>query len=381
MGFFKSLKGQTQVGTDDLSGNQSNDQYSSGTHDNLSTKEEKRRLFGTSSAQAPVSNTTFSSSSTKPQTQLESFQAPPGPPPSHAKTKRNDYAPPSGPPPSANPPPYHDWTVIPDTALLPPPPALPEDYSPANNATYESAEAAHDWCAKNPPFTPSVPNGVILNATASGNLGLIRPSTLAKNAQLKQLAEGTWSLKTRRGQPDTVLLSNLPLYFAAIDSPLMTEREKTIYFETRILSIQDAESGVAVGYAAQPYPPWRLPGWHRASLAVHGDDGRRYVNDSWGGRDFVGAFEVGDVVGIGMTYCVEENSGGGGGKCKTKVWFTRNGKDEGGAWDVDEERDAERDEGVEGLQGETDMYPAVGVFGGVEVEVRFRREDWLWKRS
>ena len=378
MGFFKSLKGKAEVGTDDLGGNQSaysNDQYPSGTHDDLSTKEEKRRVFGTSSSLHPFSSSASRSSAPD----NEPFTPPPGPPPSHSQQPET-FSPPPGPPPPANPPPYHDWTAIPDTALLPPPPPAPQDFSPTNNATYESAEAAHNWCATHPVFTPSAPNDTLHNASQSGNVGLVRPSTLAKTAELKQLAEGTWSLKTRRGQSDSIVISNLPLYFAAIENPLHTEQPKEIYFETRILGIRDAESGVAVGFAAQPYPPWRLPGWHRASLGVHGDDGRRFVNDSWGGRDFVSAFEVGDVVGIGMRYLAEE-TGSGSGKCKAQVFFTRNGKEEGGGWDVDEERDAERDEGVEGLQGESDTYPAIGVFGGMEVEVRFKREDWIWKGS
>lgn len=57
-------------------------------------------------------------------------------------------------------------------------------------------------------------------------------------------------------------------------------------------------------------------------------------------------------------------------RCKTKVYFVRDGKVEGG-WDVDEERDAERDEGIAGLLGEVDLYAAVGTYGDVEVEVRF----------
>lgn len=61
----------------------------------------------------------------------------------------------------------------------------------------------------------------------------------------------------------------------------------------------------------------------------------------------------------------------------TKVVFTREGRVEGG-WNVDEERDAERDEGVDGLQGEKDMYAAVGSFGGVECEVVVGREGWMW---
>ena len=88
----------------------------------------------------------------------------------------------------------------------------------------------------------------------------------------------------------------------------------------------------------------------------------------------MGAFEGGDVVGVGVRFLVED---AGSGRCKTKAFFTRNGREEG-SWEMDEERDAESD-GVEGLMGEGDLYPAIGVFGGMEVEVRFRREDWGWR--
>lgn len=208
-------------------------------------------------------------------------------------------------------------------------------------------------------------------------MGIQRPDTLAKNAELKQTSAGIWHVKTKKGQTDAMLLSTLPLYFAAVDSPLKTGKEYSVYFELKVLGIRDGESGIAIGYAAKPCPLWRLPGWHRASVGVHGDDGRRFVNDSWGGRDFVAKFEVGDVVGLGMKFETEER---GGEKVKTRVSFTRNGREEGG-WEADEERDAERDEGIEGLQGELDMYPAVGVFGGIEAEIRLRREDWLYQSS
>ena len=62
------------------------------------------------------------------------------------------------------------------------------------------------------------------------------------------------------------------------------------------------ESGIAVGFCAKPYPGWRLPGWERASLGVHGDDGRRFVNDTWGGKDFTTEFRPGESVGIGMIF-------------------------------------------------------------------------------
>jgi hypothetical protein len=70
------------------------------------------------------------------------------------------------------------------------------------------------------------------------------------------------------------------------------------------------ENGIAVGYCAKPYPSWRLPGWERASLGVHGDDGRRFVNDTWGGKDFTTKFVEGGTVGIGMEFSVPVTGAG-----------------------------------------------------------------------
>lgn len=113
---------------------------------------------------------------------------------------------------------------------------------------------------------------------------------------------------------------------------------------------------------------------------MHGDDGRRFVNDPWGGRDFVAAFQAGETIGIGMTFSTEElRTAGPEGRVKTRVFVTRGGKRaDSDGWDVDEERDG-RDEGVDGLMGEADLYPAIGVFGGVEFEVNLGREGWLWR--
>jgi len=62
-----------------------------------------------------------------------------------------------------------------------------------------------------------------------------------------------------------------------------------------------------------------------------------------------------------------------------EIFFTRDGKIDGG-WNLHEERD-ERDEphGVEGLEGQNDLFPAVGVFGAVEFEVRFLEREWLFR--
>ncbi|KIW18989.1 hypothetical protein PV08_03279 [Exophiala spinifera] len=382
MGFFRSLKGKVDVGTDNPQTNSEYDEYS--------TAEEKRRVFGHSSSS--TTNDEYSPPPGPPpshQTHIQSdFAPPPGPPPHFTKrVQENDgdedtYAPPSGPPPG-NPPPYHDWTVIPDTALLPPPPPLPQDYSPTNNASYDSAARAHEWCAQHPVYTPSVPSREIHSLAAAGHLTLERPPAQlvgpnSRNFSLRQQTPTTWSIRTSTSQQDTIIMSSIPLYFAAVDHPSITGRSKTISFEIHVYKITNANSGIAIGYAAKPYPPWRLPGWHRASIGVHGDDGRRFVNDPWGGRDFVEAFRPGETIEVGMRFSttpIPAPAGSGPGKVKTTAFVTRDGRtNKDWEWEIDEERD-ERDEGIDGLMGDGDLYPALGVFGGVEFEVRFRQNN------
>ncbi|KIV81725.1 hypothetical protein PV11_03888 [Exophiala sideris] len=321
------------------------------------------------------------------------YAPPPGPPPSyrqHAPTTNNakannnsDFAPPPGPPPShrqhndipsqspteANPPPYQNWMTIEDTSLLPPPPALPEDTSPINNAAYDSAAQAHTWCTSHPLYTPSTPSAEIHALAQNAHFILDRPPPpLAKSLTLTQTTATKWHIRTHSSQPDVIILTNLPSYFAATDNPLTTHRPFQISYTIHIKRIANANSGIAIGFAAKPYPPFRLPGWHRASLAVHGDDGRRFTNDPWGGRDFVDAFKPGQSITMGMTFTTISLAANTS-AIKTTAWLTRNGRTD--EWAIDEQRD-QRDEGVEGLMGEGDLYPAIGVFGGLEFEVEFR---------
>jgi hypothetical protein len=82
------------------------------------------------------------------------------------------------------------------------------------------------------------------------------------------------------------------------------------------------ENGIAIGYCAKPYPSWRLPGWERASLGVHGDDGRRFVNDTWGGKDFTTKFIEGETVGIGIEFDVwVADAGAGAGRINDALFW------------------------------------------------------------
>lgn len=98
------------------------------------------------------------------------------------------------------------------------------------------------------------------------------------------------------------------------------------------------------------------------------------MNDNFGGKELTTAFRTGETVGIGMRFSLPA---AGKQKPDVRVFFTRGGA-EVGVWDLDEELDSEA-AGVFGLEGDFDLYAAVGVFGGVDVEVKFERERFLFK--
>lgn len=432
MGFFKSLRGEHP---DTVGGpnQQHHSEEASSIDSSHGVSSHSASSYGAenlaASSRQPLSRhfdepTSTYGSITGPSSQRNEYDAPPGPPPGRVEYTpppgpppgRVEYTPPPGPPPgrgdcttsvggphnpaeyatplgpppshdevNQDPPPYHDWTVVPDTALLPPPPSLRHETSPANNADRGDADRAHDWCEHNPLVQPHMPTPGQQAGVRNGQVGFIRPREY--RGDLVMPSAGTWKGSTRPNSNDSCIITSYPLYFACSDSPWRTKRKKTIYFEINIRSLRSRfstdETSIALGYCAMPYPTWRLPGWERGSLAVHGDDGRRYVNDTWGGKDFTSAFRVGDRVGLGMSFCVPdlppdyEALPHASSKLNIDVFFTRNGREEGG-WNLHEELDAAKDLGVEGLDGRYDLYGAVGTFGGVEYDCLFNRQDWLW---
>ncbi len=340
----------------------------------------------------------------------EQYAPPPGPPPSYQSNHqrvRPDYAPPPGPPPGGEyyvpplgpppsksksdplspdserePPPYHDWTIIPDNALLPPPPSLGHDRSPSSNANVSDADRAHDWCRIHPMVRPHEPSQAQHGAVANGDVRMMKPPEY--KGDLLMPNTGFWKGSARPENKDSCLLSSAPLFFAAVDAPIRAP--KTIYYELKVRSLGRRrgadESSVALGYCAMPYPTWRMPGWERGSLAIHGDDGRRYVNDTWGGKDFTSAFQVGDTLGLGLSFSAPEKppeyDAPKQNTINVEVFLTRNGE-MGEGWNLNEELDASNDLGVDGLDGHFDLYAAVGTFGGVEFDIMFNRQDWLWR--
>lgn len=192
--------------------------------------------------------------------------------------------------------------------------------------------------------------------------------------KLQQEVHGTWSIESAHKCPDACLIGFPPSYAPSLHSPVHTGRPFTMYYEVYVQS-RKSEVTLAMGFTAMPYPPFRMPGWHRGSLALHGDDGHRYINDTWGGKTLREGFVMkpGGTYGIGMQFTRKGRDDVG-----VKVFVTVDGKafEE---WDIHEETDAEQDRPVTGLEGYHDLSMAVGVFDEVKFEVRPHPSQWLYE--
>ena len=326
----------------------------------------------------------------------ETYEPPQGPPPSKANNESQE-APPS----------YEEWMSVrenPSSSGLPPPPNIHYDESPRHNAPIDEATQADDWCKQFPLYWPQQRNtGAYLDIiNGRSTIVPVDPSMTKRGLRL----ESSTTAQTIKSKAFVYqcLRSETPLYSALQSKPVPAE-SFTTYFEIKITKLNPKSGIVALGYFAPPYPSFRLPGWQRSSIGVHGDDGRRYVNDSYGGMDFTKPFKEGEVIGIGMKFGLSaglsrdeitlhifadhlighketKQAAGSVERCTNVTCFmTRNGfRIPEWQWDLHEELDVDVDRpgGVEGLEGDRDLYAAIGVYGAVTVEARFGKERCSW---
>ncbi|KAG0173536.1 Rsp5p-dependent ubiquitination, sorting of cargo proteins at the multivesicular body [Apophysomyces sp. BC1034] len=137
-------------------------------------------------------------------------------------------------------------------------------------------------------------------------------------------------------------LTNLPL-------PI---NQEFVYWEVKVLEL-GSEDRLAIGLTTKPYPVWRLPGWHRHSVAYHSHNGAVYISDSFVGRPYGPPFKQGDVVGVGFLTRT------------STVFFTRNGKNLGKA----------------SIGFKFPVYPAVGATGPCQVSVNLGQQEYLFSAA
>ncbi|KAF5103299.1 hypothetical protein D0Z03_000235 [Geotrichum reessii] len=346
---------------------------------------------GPSSGLPTYSQSGFSESSAYPDEKKKAFQEP----------VSDDIGPPPFPPPQFTPT-HPDFSTAQaghdDRPSCPPPnyttqqqQYMPPGYEPPQDSIFDplfshAPDAERDWGDHFTSLYPIYPARMIQpyerDALQRNQFALVAPPPLPFaydtahrfKGSVQQLdASKPAFVRSRKDCPDTTFVSSLPLFSPHMKNEGGPHGSGNFYFEVLITTLQDPrEASVAIGFTCLPYPNFRLPGWHRGSVAVHSDDGRRYVNDSLSGKPFVLPFVENQTVGIGMNLN------------RMVVYFTRNGALEKewsliadrnevvnrGGRGVDPERHY-RDGGIEGFEGMHDVYAAVGIFGEAGVVVNF----------
>jgi hypothetical protein len=119
---------------------------------------------------------------------------------------------------------------------------------------------------------------------------------------------------------------------------------------------------------------------------VHGDDGSRFVNDRWGGKDFTTPFNPGETIGIGMSFekrdlrappSYGQRTTEAQNAINVEIFMTRDGRVMGG-WNLHEEGDSIEDLPVTGLEGFHDLNATIGCFEAVEFEIVFNEGGWMY---
>jgi len=134
-------------------------------------------------------------------------------------------------------------------------------------------------------------------------------------------------------------LTNLPI----------PKQNEVYYWESKIYDKPESTL-ISIGVATKPYPLFRLPGWHKYSVAYTSTGHRRY-NQPFSGPCYGPQFVQGDVIGVGY----RPRTG--------TIFFTRNGK--------------KLEDVAHGLKSQN-LFPAVGANGPCTVHVNFGQSGFVF---
>ncbi|KAF4508779.1 hypothetical protein G6O67_005118 [Ophiocordyceps sinensis] len=138
---------------------------------------------------------------------------------------------------------------------------------------------------------------------------------------------------------ECTVMSNLPV----------PKQNDVYYWEAKIYD-KPENTMLAIGMATKPYPLFRLPGYHKYSVAYH-SNGSRHYNQPFSRTPYGPQLVQGDVIGVGY----RPRTGA--------IFFTRNGK--------------RLEEVVHGLKAQN-FFPAIGANGPAIVHVNLGQSGFVF---
>ncbi|KAI8063836.1 concanavalin A-like lectin/glucanase domain-containing protein [Gongronella butleri] len=148
---------------------------------------------------------------------------------------------------------------------------------------------------------------------------------------------------------NTVVFPPGPRACCVTSNLVLPTNRSILYWEALVVSMTDL---LAFGLVTRPYPHWRLPGWHKHSVAYH-LNGRLYTSDPLNCDRYGPVIRQGDVVGIG--YMTRTGT----------VFFTKNGRYLGKAL----------------TEFSFPVYPCIGSVGAAKIEVNFGLQDFQFDKA
>ncbi|KAI1609362.1 concanavalin A-like lectin/glucanase domain-containing protein [Exophiala viscosa] len=136
----------------------------------------------------------------------------------------------------------------------------------------------------------------------------------------------------------------------SVQSNLPVPKQNEVYYWEAKIYDKPETSLISIGMTTKPYPLFRLPGYHKTSVAYVSTGHRRY-NQPFNGTLYGPAYVQGDVIGVG--YRPRTGS----------IFFTRNGK--------------KLDEVVHNLKTQN-FFPTVGANGPCTVHVNFGQMGFVF---
>ncbi|KAK9462475.1 concanavalin A-like lectin/glucanase domain-containing protein, partial [Lipomyces oligophaga] len=134
-----------------------------------------------------------------------------------------------------------------------------------------------------------------------------------------------------------------------VQTNLPVPKQNDVYYWEAKLYDMPEDTVVSIGLATKPYPTFRLPGYHRLSVA-YTSTGERRNNQPFAGVPYGPALQQGDVIGVG----IRPRTG--------TVFFTRNGK--------------KLDDAAHALK--YNLFPTIGAIGPCTVHVNFGQAGFVF---
>lgn len=265
-----------------------------------------------------------------------------------------DVGPPDHPPPKHPPPGHFD--------------GLPNYYNEAarvfSEASTDECDIAIAWLSRLPLMRNPIGNVDLVDhlkfklvappAPALDRLSKFSTAKRFKGQIRTSINDSTFYITSNASTQDCCFISNLPVY-----NPLQDIHEGKMYYECLVVQNMDhSTSAFAIGYSVLPYPPFRLPGWHRGSVAIHSDDGNMYFSDDQHGQSCTGPLNLGDTVGLGLDL-----------ETKSLV-ITRNGRLHVQLNIANQDRLI--------VAGRQSIYACVGIYGSVGIQVNFGQQPFKY---